>query len=558
MNTKPKPILSIAKSLGIDKKYIESYGDYKAKISLDVLHKVKARKTKPKYIVVTGMTPTHLGEGKTVTAIGLSMALNRIGKKSVACIKEPSLGSLFGIKGGAAGGGAARAIPAHDIHLNPTGDIHAVEVAHNLCAAYLDNHLYRGNKLNIDPKRIFWHRVIDMNDRPLRSVRIGLNISDNGVERDSRFDIAAASEMMAIAALSESIPDLRKRLSRVVVALTRSGKPVTCEHLKCAGAMAALLSEVIKPNLVQTSENTPCFIHTDPFANITHGNSSILADKIGLRLTDYVITESAFGSDCGAEKFFNIKCRASGLVPDAAVLVCSIRALKAHSGMFNLVVGEPVDSRIYRENLNAVEIGCENLKKHIENIRLFGIPTVAVINRFSTDTAREIELVKTIALRGGAFHCVTSDIYRSGSGGGVNLANAVIGAAQGNSNFRYLYPLTMTIKEKIERIARQVYGAKGVRYVPKAEEDITLYQKLGFGKLPVCMAKTHLSISHDPKLTGVPRDFILPVVDVWPSTGAGFLYVLCEKTLTMRGLPASPIGEKIDIDSKGRILGLED
>lgn len=552
---KLKPIAEVARKLGIAKNYLENYGDYKAKITLDLLGKIKARK-KGKYVVVTAITPTPLGEGKTVTTIGLSMALNRIGKKTACCIRQPSLGPVFGIKGGAAGGGYSQVVPMEDFNLHLTGDVHAVGLAHNLCAAFLDNHLFRNNKLGIDLDRIFWRRVLDVSDRALRNVRIGLGGGANGVERDTGFDIAVASEIMAILALTSSLQDLRKRISRIVVALTKDGSPVTCEDLKVAGAMTVLLRDAIKPNLLQTIENTPCFVHAGPFANIAHGNNSVLADDMAIRLADFVVTESGFGADCGLEKFFDIKCRYSGLKPDAAVLVSSVRALKMHSGRCEVVAGRPLDKRLTEEDLNTVEDGCSNLEKQIENIKQFGVPCIVAINRFSTDTDREIDLIRKRALDNGAFDCVVSDLWRYGSKGGIALAKSVAAASCGKSRFKFLYKTDLPIKEKIEIIAKKIYGAKGVRYEPKAESAIALYKKLGFGGLPICMAKTHLSLSHDPCLKGRPRDFILPIKDIKPSIGAGFLYALCGEMRTMPSLPSRPAGERIDIDSKGRVIGL--
>lgn len=550
-----KPIVSIAKGLGIPRKHLELYGDYKAKVSLDILNNIRSRR-RGKYIDVTAITPTPLGEGKTVTTIGLSMALNRIGKKTICCIRQPSLGPVFGIKGGAAGGGYSQVVPMEDFNLHLTGDVHAVGLAHNLCAAFLDNHLFRKNKLNIDLNKIFWRRVVDVSDRSLRHIRIGIGGPEYGVERETRFDITVASEIMAILALADSIQDLRKRVGRVVVALTKEKRAVTCEDLKVAGAMAVLLKDAIKPNLIQTLDNTPCFVHAGPFANIAHGNSSILADKIAIRLADFVVTESGFGADCGAEKFFDIKCRYSRLKPDAVVMVCSIRALKMHSGDFAVVAGKPLDEGLIKENLGAVERGCSNLKKQIENIRLFGLPCVVAINRFDTDTDKEIDLVKKLSLNAGAFDCVISEVHRRGSLGGVDLAKAVVRASSAKSKFNFLYPLNISIKEKIETIANKIYGASGVRYEPSAEENIALYERLGYEGLPICMAKTHLSLSHDPTLKGRPQGFTLPVKDVRPSIGAGFLYALCGEMQTMPSLPSHPVGEKVDIDSKGRIRGL--
>jgi formate--tetrahydrofolate ligase len=545
-----KPITFIAAKFGIPRKNLELFGDYKAKISLDILKKPGSRKGK--YIVVTGITPTHLGEGKTVTTIGLSMALNKFGKKAVACIRQPSIGPFFGVKGGGVGGGKSLVLPEEDINLHLTGDIHAVSQAHNLCASFIDNHLYRGNSLNIDIERIYWRRVVDVNDRALRRVTISLGGGDYGVQRQTGFDITAASELMAILALSESIPDMRKRISKIIVALTRDGKPVTCEDLKVAGSMALLLRDAIKPNLVQTGEGTPCIIHTGPFANITHGNSSVIADRIGLKLADYVVTESGFGADCGLEKFVDIKCRQSGLKPDAVVLVASIRALKVHSGVFKMTVGKPLDKEIERENLEAVRLGSSNLKKQIENSIIYGVPCVVAINRFKTDTDKEIALVRKIALESGALFCVESEVFTKGSEGGLGLAKAVIDAAKAKSSFKFLYPSKASIKEKMERVARTIYGAKEVSYEPLAEKNVQNYERLGLGSLPICVAKTHLSLSHDPALKGAPKDFILPVREIRPSVGAGFLYALCGKILTMPSLPSHPVGECIDVDAKGR------
>lgn len=549
-----KPIKSVAEKMGIPGKYIEPYGYYKAKISLDILNKARGRGSRPKgkYIVVTGITPTHLGEGKTVTTLGLSMALNKLGKKAAACIRQPSAGPFFGIKGGAVGGGRAMALPADDINMHLTGDFHAVGQAHNLCAAYLDNHLYRGNRLNIDLDKIFWTRTVDVNDRALRNILIAVGGGEHGVERRTGFCITAASELMAVIALCESIPDLRKRISRLILALSKDVLPVTCEDIRVAGSMALLLKEAIKPNLVQTSENTPCFIHAGPFANITHGNSSIVADRIGLKLTDFVVTESGFGADCGVEKFVNIKCRQSGLKPDAVVLICSIRALKIHSGIFKMVVGRPLGKEIEKENLEALEAGCVNLKKQIENVLIYGVPCVVAVNRFTTDTDKEVELVKRMALEAGAFDCAVSEVFNKGSAGGRELAKAVIRASSAKNNFKFLYPLSAPIKEKIQTIATRIYGAKDVHFEPHAEENIAIFDKLGLGNLPICMAKTPLSLSHDPALKGAPKDYTLPIREVRPSTGAGFLYALCGKVVTMPSLPTHPVGEHLDVDANGK------
>jgi formate--tetrahydrofolate ligase len=544
------PITSVAKKLGIPSKFLEFYGNFKAKVSLGLL---KGKKIRGKYIVVTGITPTHLGEGKTVTTIGLAMALAKTGNKSVVCIRQPSLGPLFGVKGGGLGGGKAEVVPQENIGLHLTGDIHAVEAAHNLAAAFLDNHIFRGNTLEIYVKKIFWKRVADVNDRSLRYVRVGMGGGAHGLERDTGFDITAASEVMAILALSGSLTDMRKRLGRIVVALDKKGKPVTCEDLKVAGAMTAILKDALMPNLAQTTEGTPCFIHTGPFANITHGNSSIVADRMALGLADYVVTEAGFGADCGLEKFADIKCRTSGLKPSVVVLVASIRAIKIHSGRYKMVVGRPLDSELLKENLDALEEGCVNLDKQIENARVFDLPVIVAINRFPKDTAREIEMVKQRALKLGAFDCVTSDVFRMGSKGGASLAEAVVNACRTRTKFKFLYRPESPVRDKITAIARQIYGARAVNFSSVAEENIRTFERLGFGKLPICMAKTHLSLSHDPKLKGAPKDFILPVNDVRPSIGAGFLYAICGNVMTMPALPKRPVGERMDIDSKGRV-----
>lgn len=552
---KIKPIVEIAKKIGIERKYLELYGDYKAKVSLDLLKKLKKRKD-AKYIDVTAITPTPLGEGKTVITIGLSQALNLIGKKTIACIRQPSLGPVFGIKGGAAGGGYSQVIPMEDFNLHFTGDVHAVSLAHNLCAAFLDNVLFHKNHLDIDIEKIFWRRVVDVSDRSLRNIKIGLGTKQDGITRDSGFDISVASEIMAILALASDIFDLRKRINRIVVALKKDGTPITTEDLKVAGSMTVLLKDAIKPTLIQTLENTPVFVHAGPFANIAHGNSSIIADRIAMSLADFVVTESGFGVDCGAEKFFDIKCRYSGLKPNAAVLVCSVRALKMHSGRFKVVAGKPLDEDLISENINAVREGCSNLEKQIENIKLFGVPCVVAINKFITDTEKEIELVKKIAIEAGADDVALSEVWAKGGKGGTELAKAVIKAANKKSNFKFLYPLSFSIKEKIETIAKNIYGAKDISYSPVAEEKIALYTNLKYDNLPICMAKTHLSLSHDPNLKGRPRDFVLPIRDVKASVGAGFLYPLCGQMRTMPGLPTEPVGTKIDIDKKGKVVGL--
>lgn len=549
------PITKIAESIGIKKGDLELYGDYKAKIKLEILERLKD-KPAGKYIDVTAITPTPLGEGKTVTTIGLSLGLNKIGKKSIVCIRQPSLGPVFGIKGGAAGGGYSQVLPMEDFNLHLTGDVHAVGLAHNLCSAFLDNHIFKGNKLDIDPQSITWRRVVDISDRFLRNITIGKGTKDDGIPRETGFDITVASEVMAILALTTSLADLRKRLGKIVLALSKSGKPVTPEDIKVAGAMAVLLKDAIKPNLLQTTEKTACLVHAGPFANIAHGNNSILADQIALKLTDYVVTESGFGADCGGEKFMDIKCRYSSLEPNCVVMVCSIRALKMHSGRFNVVAGKPLDEGLVKENLQAVEEGSCNLEKQIENMLLFGVPVVVAINRFETDTDKEIEAVKRRAINAGADDAVISLVHAKGGEGGKDLAQAVVKAAHKPSIFKFLYPLDIPIKEKIETIAAKIYGAKDVKYEPLAEKKIEQFTKLGFDKLPICMAKTHLSLSHDPTLKGRPTGFTLPIRDVNASIGAGFIYPLCGTMRTMPGLPTNPCGEKVDITEQGKVVGL--
>ena len=552
---KPFPIEKIARKLKIKSKYLIPYGKSIAKIDLDILKEIKSRK-RGKYILVSAITPTPLGEGKTVTTIGLSMALNRIGKFTSACIRQPSLGPVFGIKGGAAGGGYSQVLPMEEFNLHFTGDVHAIGLAHNLASAVLDNSIFKKNTLGIDLNKIYWRRVMDVSDRALRNIKIGLGTENDGIPRDSGFDITVASEIMAILALSKDLKDLRQRISKIIVAETTDGRPVTTADLKVDGAMAVLLKDAIKPNLIQTIENTPCFVHAGPFANIAHGNSSIIADRIALACSDFVVTEAGFGADCGAEKFFDIKCRVSGLAADAAVLVCSIRALKAHSGHFKIIAGKPLDEGLLTENIPAIEEGIVNLAKQIENIKQFGIPVVVAVNRFDADTDKEIEFVRKKALEFGAYACDESRLWRMGSKGGVELAKSVVAASDEKKKFSCLYPLDMPIKDKIYTIATKIYGAKDVEYAPLAEEKIESFTERGFGNLMICMAKTHLSLSHDPNLKGRPSGFTLPVRDIRLSAGAGFLYPLCGTMQTMPGLPSHPAGEKMDLDSKGNVVGL--
>jgi formate--tetrahydrofolate ligase len=509
-----------------------------------------------KYIDVTAITPTPLGEGKTTTTIGLSMSLNRIGCKTIAAIRQPSLGPVFGIKGGAAGGGYAQVVPMEDFNLHLTGDVHAISLAHNLLAAMIDNSITHGNALGIDPHTITWPRVVDVSDRALRKIVIGLGGKENGSPRETGFDIAVASEVMAILGLTTSLKDLRARLGRIVIGLDGKGKAVTAEALRTAGAMAVLMRDAIKPTLLQTTENTPVMIHAGPFANIAHGNSSIIADLIGLKLADCVVTESGFGADMGMEKFMNIKCRASGLVPDAVVMVCTVRALKMHSGRFTVVAGRPLDPGLTREDLKAVAEGCANLEKQIENARLFGVPVVVCVNAFASDTEREVELVRERSLAAGAEGAYRSEVWARGGAGAEELAAAVLKAAEAPKSFRFLYDLDRPIKEKIETIATKIYGAAGVEYLPAAESQIKKYTDLGYGGLPICMAKTHLSLSHDPSLKGRPTGFRVPIRDVRASMGAGFLYPLLGEMRTMPGLPSAPNTWQIDLDEDGNVVGL--
>lgn len=551
-----RPIVEVARSLGLDEEDLELYGKYKAKVHLDVMAKLQGRPL-GKYIDVTAITPTPLGEGKTVTTIGVSQALAKLGKRVVTCIRQPSLGPVFGIKGGAAGGGYSQVVPMEDFNLHLTGDIHAVSLANNLLAAYIDSHLLHGNALDLDPAAITWRRVVDISDRALRQIVVGLGGPENGIPRETGFDIAVASEVMAILALASDLGDLRKRLGRIVVGTSRQGRPVTAEQLQCAGAMAVLMKDAVQPTLMQTLEHTPVLVHAGPFANIAHGNSSIIADQLGLRLADFVVTESGFGADCGCEKFMNIKCRTSGLVPDAVVLVCTVRALKMHGGAFEAKPGKPLDPEVVsRPNDEALLRGCENLEQHLRAVALHGVPVVVAVNRFATDTDHELELIRQQALRCGARAAVASRVHAQGGEGGRELAEAVAAAAEAPKQFRFLYPLEASIPEKIETIAAKIYGAEGVDYLPAAQKKIKLYTDQGYAGLPVCMAKTHLSLSHDPKLKNRPRGFRVPVRDIQAAVGAGFLYPLLGEMRTMPGLPSSPAGNRIDLGPDGKIIGL--
>jgi len=554
---KIKPIKNIAKSLGIKEDEYDLYGKFMAKINLNIKKRLKNKKD-GKYIDVTAITPTPLGEGKTTTTIGLGMALNKIGKKAIITIRQPSMGPTFGIKGGAAGGGYSQVIPMEEFNLNLTGDIHAIGVAHNLISAMLDNHIVKGNKLDIDLDSITWPRIMDISDRSLRKVTIGdnSNMAEFGVERQTKFDISVASELMAVLALASDIFDLRKRIGKIVIAYTKKGTPVTVEDIKAAGSATVLMKETVKPTLVQTLINTPALVHAGPFANIAHGNSSIIADQIGLKLADFVITESGFGADIGMEKFMDIKCRYSKLIPDAVVLVATVRAIKYHSGKFDIVPGKPLPKNLTEENIEALEEGIGNLEKQIENARLFGVPVVVAVNRFGTDTNKEIEFIIKKSKEFGAVEAVESEVFAKGTKGGIKLANAVVKAVKQKKKFKFLYPLSNSVKNKIKIIAQKIYGADDVIYSEKADKQIKVIEKNNLDKLPICMAKTHLSLSDDPLKVGKPKNFKIKVTEIKVAAGAGFIYPLLGKMRTMPGLPTHPNAEIIDIDKNGEIVGL--
>ena len=605
-----KPVTVIAEEMGVLPEELELFGPYKAKIKLEILERLK-NIPNGKYIDVTAITPTPLGEGKTTTTVGLSQALGaHLGKRVMTCLRQPSQGPTFGIKGGAAGGGYSQVIPMEDFNLHLTGDIHAITAANNLMAAAIDvrmfhereasdeqlferlcpkdkngkrkvansilararklgiqetdpdkmspeerKHLFR---LDIDPDSITWRRVMDTSDRMLRGITVGQGEEEKGFERRTGFDIAVASEIMAILALTTDLADMRARFGRIVIGISRNGEAVTAEDLGVAGAMTVLMKDAIKPNLMQTLEGTPVFVHAGPFANIAHGNSSIVADRIALKLADFVVTESGFGSDMGMEKFFDIKCRYSGLIPDVVVIVATVRALKMHGGGPKVVAGKPLDPAYTEENLDLLNAGMGNLIHHIGIARQYGVPVVVAINTFAADTPAELALIQKAAVeQGGAADAVICEHWEKGGEGAVDLANAVVKAAELKNTFQFLYPLELSIKEKIEIIARNVYGADGVDYDPEAEEKIKEYTRLGFDKLPMCMAKTHLSLTHDPALKGVPKGWRLPIRDLRASVGAGFIYPLCGKMSTMPGLPTRPAFYDVDLDlTTGRVVGL--
>jgi formate--tetrahydrofolate ligase len=553
----PRPIVDVARDLGLREDEIEPYGSVKAKITLAGIERLEAERPRGKYVLVTAISPTPLGEGKSTTTVGLAQGLNKIGHKAAVCIRQPSLGPVFGIKGGAAGGGRSQVIPMEDFNLHLTGDVHAIGAAHNLAAAFIDNHVHHGNALGIDPLNVLWPRVLDISDRALRRVVIGLGGRENGYPRETEFVITVASEVMAVLALASDLADLRTRLGRMVLATTRDGTPISAEDLKVAGAMAVLLKDAIKPNLLQTLEGGPAFVHCGPFANIAHGNNSVLADRIALATNEIVCTEAGFGADMGAEKFFDIKCRASGLRPDAAVVVATIRALKMHGGVGRIVAGKPLDPALLTENVTAVTAGGANLAKQIENVRLFNVPVVVAINSFPTDTPSEVEAVRAVALAAGAQAAVVANHWATGGDGAADLATAVWAATEdGAPDFRLLYPDDASLTSKIESIATQVYGADGVDLSAAAAKQLAQYETMGFGRLPICMAKSQYSLSHDAALKGRPTGWRLPIREVRLSAGAGFVTPLAGEMRTMPGLPSRPGGENIDLDAEGEIVGL--
>jgi formate--tetrahydrofolate ligase len=549
-----KPLSGIAAGMGIGEHLLEPYGENVAKIKLAALEEL-ADRPKARYVVVSAITPTPLGEGKTTTTVGLGQAMSHIGKRATIALRQPSMGPTFGIKGGAAGGGYSQVVPMEILNLHLTGDFHAVTAAHNLLSAMVDNHLYQGNPSGLDQHNITWRRVIDVNDRALRSIIVGLGTTMDGVPRQTGFDITAASEVMAILALTTSLADMRKRLGRIVVGYTKDGTPVTAEEIGGAGGMAAIMRDAAKPNLMQTLENTPVLVHAGPFGNIATGNSSIIADLIGIRGGDFLITEAGFGADMGAERFFNIKCRASGLIPDAAVVVTTVRALKSHSGNHKIVAGKALPEALLAENPDEVHVGGSNLRKQIENIRVHGVSPVVAINAFPADHASEHQAIREIAESMGARVAVCNH-FAEGGRGATELAEAVVEAAEEETHFAVLYPDEATLKEKIETVAARVYGAAGVEYSATANKQLANYERNGFGNLPVCIAKTHLSISSDAALKGAPTGWSLWVREVRASVGAGFVYPICGDMRTMPGLGTKPAASIIDIDAEGNIVGL--
>lgn len=539
-------IEKIAKEIGIDKQFLEPYGNYKAKIDLNILNNLN--KKSGKLILVTAINPTPAGEGKTTTTIGLADSLKKLGKKTIVALREPSLGPVFGVKGGAAGGGYAQVVPMEDINLHFTGDFHAIGAANNLLAAMIDNHIFQGNSLNIDPNKITWKRCVDMNDRQLRFVEDGLGGGKNGVPRKDGFDITVASEIMAVFCLASSLEDLKERLSRLIIGYTFDNKPVTAGDLKAQGAMTALLRDALKPNLVQTLEHTPAIVHGGPFANIAHGCNSVIATKMAMKLGDYTVTEAGFGADLGAEKFLDIKCRLAGLKPDAVVIVATVRAIKMHGGMSK--------ESLNTENLDALEKGIPNLLRHVSNIKnVYHLPSVVAINKFPTDTQNETDLIINKCKELGV-NVVLSDVWANGSEGGLDLAKEVVKLCDEPNNFEFSYELQDTIENKISTIARRIYGGKGAKFLPEALDDIKRITDLGFGNLPICIAKTQYSFSDDLTKLGAPTDFEITIKEVKVSAGAGFIVALTGSILTMPGLPKVPAAEKIDVLPNGKIVGL--
>jgi formate--tetrahydrofolate ligase len=549
-----KPLTEVAAAMELGPHLIEAYGEQVAKIKLSAIDELACR-PKAKYVVVSAVTPTPLGEGKTTTTVGLGQALGRIGRRATVAIRQPSMGPTFGIKGGAAGGGYSQVVPMDILNLHLTGDFHAVTAAHNMLSAVLDNHLFQGNKAGLDPHNITWRRVLDVNDRVLRNVIVGLGSHMDGIPRQTGFDITAASEVMAIFALARSVQEMRERFGRIVVGYTGDKRPVTAEEIGGAGAMAVIMREALKPNLMQTLEHTPVLVHAGPFGNIAHGNSSVVADLIGIHGGDFLVTEAGFGADMGAERFFNIKCRASGLAPDAAVVVATVRALKAHSGRHRIVAGKPLPQELLAENPDEVHVGGANLRKQIENIRLHGVSPVVAINAFPGDHPSEHAAIAEIAGSMGARSAVCTH-FTDGGRGATELAEAVAEAAEEPSTFRFLYPDSATLREKIETVATRVYGADGVDYDLAAVRQLETYERNGFGHMPVCIAKTHLSLSSNASLKGAPTGWRLPVREVRASVGAGFIYPICGDMRTMPGLGADPAAHSIDIDADGNIVNL--
>ncbi|MDP9475265.1 MAG: formate--tetrahydrofolate ligase [Actinomycetota bacterium] len=550
-----KPIPDVAAGMGINPHLLEPYGGSVAKVKLEAVEEL-AERPRAKYVVVSAITPTPLGEGKTTATVGLGQAFEYIGKRATVAVRQPSMGPTFGIKGGAAGGGYSQVVPMEMLNLHLTGDMHAVTAATNLLAAMIDNHIHQNDDFfHVDRHSVTWRRVLDVNDRSLRNIITGLGSRTDGVPRETGFDITAASEVMAVLALSTSLKDMRERLGRIVVGRSTTGEPITAEDLKAAGAMTVIMREAIKPNLMQTLENTPVLVHAGPFGNIAHGNSSVVADLIGIRAGDFLVTEAGFGADMGAERFFNIKCRTSGLNPDAAVLVATVRALKAHSGRYEVVAGRPLPPEMLAENPDDVHAGADNLRKQIENIRVHGVSPVVAVNAFPTDHPSEHEAIREVAEGMGARVAVCTH-FTEGGKGAVELAEAVVEASEEPSSFRFLYGDGASLREKIHAIATKVYGARAVEYDLSASRQIDSFERGGLGRLPVCIAKTHLSISSDPTLLGAPTGWTLPVREVRASVGAGFIYVICGDVRTMPGLSQISAATRIDIDEHGEIVGL--